>query len=56
VRVKDFKLPTFLTKVSAVYGIIDGTFGESVGSLSAFIGIVNFLHLIKEKELYEEDT
>lgn len=53
---KDFKLPSFLTKVSAVYGIIDGTFDESVGSLSAFISIVDCLHLIKEKELYEEDT
>ena len=42
---KDFKLPSFLTKVSAVYGIIDGTFGESVGSLSAFISIVDRLHL-----------
>ena len=53
---KDFKLPTLLTKVSAVYGIIDGSFSKSVGSLSTFISIVNCLHLINEKELYEEDT
>jgi hypothetical protein len=44
--VKDFKLPSFLTKVSAVYGIIDGSFSKSVGSSSAFISIVDRLHLI----------
>ena len=42
---KDFKLPSFLTKVSAVYGIIDGSFSKSVGSLSAFISIADRLHL-----------
>ena len=42
---KDFKLPSFLTKVSAVYGIIDGSFSKSVSSLSAFISIVDRLHL-----------
>lgn len=29
---KAIKVPSFLTKVSAVYGIIDGSFSKSVGS------------------------
>ena len=41
---KDFKLPSFLTKVSAVWGIFDGTFRKSVGSLSAFIRSKTFFH------------
>ena len=44
--VKDFKVPSFLTKVLAVCGIFDGTFRKSVGSLRAFIRSKISFHLL----------